>query len=73
MTDQPKDSYRQFEFGVPVRVASGYYAGALVVIHFVNRLGNLDCRFAEDFGQDHYVIRKGEIVVIRPSDMGGAE
>jgi hypothetical protein len=48
--------------GEIVRITSGSLAGALVAFHFVNVLGNLDCRFYEDFGPH----RKGEIVVVRP-------
>lgn len=51
----------------PVRVTTGEFRGALVVVHFVNPLGNYDCRFAEDFGPH----RKGEIVVLHPSQVGG--
>lgn len=48
-----------------VRIKSGSEAGAVVVVHFVNPSGNLDCRFAEDFGPH----RKGEIIVVDPSNV----
>lgn len=48
-----------------VRVISGLCCGASVVVHFVNTSGNLDCRFAEDFGP----YKKGEIVVLSPSNV----
>lgn len=46
-------------------VTAGMFAGAVVVVHFVNRSGFLDCRFAADFGPH----RRGEVVVLRPSDV----
>lgn len=51
--------------GEPTRVIAGSFAGAIVVPHFVNTAGNLDCRFFLDFGPH----RKGEIVVLDRSQV----
>lgn len=50
-------------------VVRGMFKGAIVNIYFVNGLGNLDCRFAEDFGPH----KAGAIIVLKPRDIRPVE